>query len=111
MRALHALPDGRLTTADILHKLIETLEQYAWMVSAESLKPASETRRRVASRDSGRSGEQGDREGSVLYLLLISAAKADLGVEHARLRVRGIVKRCVHNRNPGLVYRCARSIA
>ncbi|CAN5282810.1 DNA starvation/stationary phase protection protein [Frigoribacterium sp. UYMn621] len=27
------------TTADILHKVIETLEQYAWMVSAESLKP------------------------------------------------------------------------
>ena len=28
------------TTADILHKVIETLEQYAWMVSAESLKPS-----------------------------------------------------------------------
>ena len=27
------------TTADLLHKVIETLEQYAWMVSAESLKP------------------------------------------------------------------------
>jgi starvation-inducible DNA-binding protein len=27
------------TTADILHKLIETLEQCAWMVSAKSLKP------------------------------------------------------------------------
>jgi len=27
------------TTADILHKVIETLEQYAWMVSAETLKP------------------------------------------------------------------------
>ena len=27
------------TTADILHKVIETLEKYAWMVSAESLKP------------------------------------------------------------------------
>lgn len=27
------------TTADILHKVIETLEQYAWMVSAENMKP------------------------------------------------------------------------
>jgi starvation-inducible DNA-binding protein len=27
------------TTADILHKVIETLEQYAWMVNAESLTP------------------------------------------------------------------------
>jgi starvation-inducible DNA-binding protein len=27
------------TSADILHSVIETLEQYAWMVSAEKLKP------------------------------------------------------------------------
>lgn len=27
------------TTADILHTVIATLEQYAWMVSAENLKP------------------------------------------------------------------------
>jgi starvation-inducible DNA-binding protein len=27
------------TSADILHKVIETLEQYSWMVSAENLKP------------------------------------------------------------------------
>lgn len=27
------------TTADILHKVIETLEKYAWMVGAENMKP------------------------------------------------------------------------
>jgi len=27
------------TSADILHKVIETMEQYAWMVSAEQMKP------------------------------------------------------------------------
>jgi starvation-inducible DNA-binding protein len=27
------------TSADILHQIIETLEQYAWMVSAEHMKP------------------------------------------------------------------------
>jgi starvation-inducible DNA-binding protein len=27
------------TSADILHSVIETLEQYAWMVSAENMKP------------------------------------------------------------------------
>jgi starvation-inducible DNA-binding protein len=27
------------TSADILHTVIETLEQYAWMVSAENMKP------------------------------------------------------------------------
>jgi starvation-inducible DNA-binding protein len=27
------------TSADLLHKVIETLEQYAWMVSAEQMKP------------------------------------------------------------------------
>ena len=27
------------TTADILHKVIETLEKYSWMVGAESLTP------------------------------------------------------------------------
>ncbi len=27
------------TTADILHTIIEELEQYAWMVSAEKMKP------------------------------------------------------------------------
>lgn len=29
------------TTADLLHKVIETLEQYAWMVSAENRTPAA----------------------------------------------------------------------
>jgi starvation-inducible DNA-binding protein len=27
------------TSADILHSVIETLEQFAWMVSAENVKP------------------------------------------------------------------------
>ena len=27
------------TSADILHKVIESVEQYAWMVSAENQKP------------------------------------------------------------------------
>lgn len=31
--------DADPTTADILHTVIETLEQYAWMVSAETQKP------------------------------------------------------------------------
>ena len=30
------------TTADILHAVIESLEQFAWMVSAENRKPAAE---------------------------------------------------------------------
>lgn len=29
------------TTADMLHEILETLEQYAWMVSAENRKPAA----------------------------------------------------------------------
>ncbi|HEY0260630.1 MAG TPA: DNA starvation/stationary phase protection protein [Lacisediminihabitans sp.] len=33
------------TTADILHKVIETLEQYAWMVSAENMQPRKRTAR------------------------------------------------------------------
>ncbi|TFD90823.1 DNA starvation/stationary phase protection protein [Cryobacterium lactosi] len=31
------------TTADILHSVIEVLEQYAWMVSAENMKPRKRT--------------------------------------------------------------------
>jgi starvation-inducible DNA-binding protein len=31
------------TSADILHSVIETLEQYAWMVSAENMKPRQRT--------------------------------------------------------------------
>jgi starvation-inducible DNA-binding protein len=31
------------TTADLLHKVIETLGQYAWMVSAETMKPGKLT--------------------------------------------------------------------
>jgi starvation-inducible DNA-binding protein len=39
-RRVHdAVDEADPTSADILHKLIETLEKYAWMVSAESLKP------------------------------------------------------------------------
>jgi starvation-inducible DNA-binding protein len=39
-RRVHdAVDEADPTSADILHKVIETLEQYAWMVSAESMKP------------------------------------------------------------------------
>jgi starvation-inducible DNA-binding protein len=31
------------TSADILHTIIETLEQYSWMVSAENQKPRKRT--------------------------------------------------------------------
>lgn len=34
-----AVDEADPTTADILHKVIETLEKYAWLVSAESLTP------------------------------------------------------------------------
>jgi starvation-inducible DNA-binding protein len=34
-----AVDEADPTTADILHKVIETLEKYAWLVSAEGLTP------------------------------------------------------------------------
>ncbi|PZQ87641.1 MAG: DNA starvation/stationary phase protection protein [Leifsonia xyli] len=41
MREVHDPVDEEdPTTADILHQIIESLEQYAWMVSAENRKPA-----------------------------------------------------------------------
>jgi starvation-inducible DNA-binding protein len=62
MRSLHALPDGRSktvsseqtardvhdevdeedpTSADLLHAIIERLEQLAWMVNAETMSPSA----------------------------------------------------------------------
>ena len=34
-----AVDEADPTTADILHEVIQTVEQYAWMVSAELQKP------------------------------------------------------------------------
>jgi starvation-inducible DNA-binding protein len=43
-RRVHdAVDEADPTSADILHKVIETLEQYAWMVSAENMKPRKRT--------------------------------------------------------------------
>jgi len=40
-REVHdAVDEEDPTTADMLHEILETLEQYAWMVSAENRKPA-----------------------------------------------------------------------
>ena len=39
-RTVHdAVDKADPTSADILHKVIETLEKFAWMVSAEKMKP------------------------------------------------------------------------
>jgi len=42
MREVHdEVDDEDPTSADILHGIIERLEQFAWMVSAENRKPAT----------------------------------------------------------------------
>ena len=42
MRGVHDQVDEEdPTSADILHAIIEKLEQYAWMVSAENRTPAA----------------------------------------------------------------------
>ncbi|GAA1539704.1 starvation-inducible DNA-binding protein [Microbacterium ginsengiterrae] len=44
MRDVHdAVDEEDPTSADILHAIIEKLEQFAWMVSAENRKPAKES--------------------------------------------------------------------
>lgn len=52
------------TTADILHEIIGTLEQYAWMVEAENMEPATKVTK--ADKDTGakESGSKGGKSGS-----------------------------------------------
>ncbi len=46
MRGVHdEIDEEDPTSADILHAIIEKLEQFAWMVSAENAKPRSRTSR------------------------------------------------------------------
>lgn len=47
MRSVHdQIDEEDPTTADILHAIIEKLEQYAWMISAENRTPGSESQTR-----------------------------------------------------------------
>jgi starvation-inducible DNA-binding protein len=41
MRKVHDEVDEEDTTADLLHTFIEKLEQFAWMLSAENMKPTA----------------------------------------------------------------------
>ena len=53
MRDVHdGVDEEDPTSADILHAVIESLEQFAWMVSAEKRTPAkSAARAKAASKD------------------------------------------------------------
>lgn len=57
------------TTADILHEIIGTLEQYAWMVEAENMEPATKVTKAdkdTSAKESGakESGAKGGKSGS-----------------------------------------------
>ncbi|MEC5182345.1 Dps family protein [Arthrobacter sp. CG_A4] len=61
MRDVHDQVDEEdPTTADILHGFIKKLEQYAWMVNAENMKPTSGTREPTAKKTPAQLGHHDD---------------------------------------------------